>query len=373
MTIVARTPTETNTASAAAASAAANSLPALPAGLAYTSDAEPGIARLRKGKGFAYRRHDGKMIRDENELKRIRQLAIPPAYKDVWICLSPKGHLQATGMDARGRKQYRYHPDWRFERDAEKFDRMMEVAELLPKIRRRVGRDIRRKDHSRDVLAAAVVKLLDTTLGRIGNDSYARDNGSYGLTTLCNRHVHLEGNRLELSFKGKSGVIHKLEVNDADIARIVKQSMSLKGKTLFRYADASGQVHRINSSAVNEYLCEVSGQHVSAKDFRTWHASVLALEITERALQQQDKAFTLKKMLVEVSESLGNTPAVCKKSYVHPNVLAFAMTTASNLEKAAQIAKLIDKRAAKASRGLRSEERRFVGFTQLRLDSMTLH
>ena len=337
----------------------------LACGLVYTTDAQPGISRLRRGKGFAYRRANGAPLRDDAQLARIRSLAIPPAYRDVWICPRPDGHLQATGFDARGRKQYRYHNRWREERDAEKFEWLGELAGLLPRIRRRVARDLSPVDHGRTTLLATVVKLLDTTLGRIGNDQYARENGSYGLTTLCNRHARLDGDRLELAFKGKSGVQHRLQVCDRSIARVVRQCLALPGKQLFRYADEAGRIHAIGSGEVNDYLCAVVGprHHVSAKDFRTWHASVFALRLVHKAVQRADTKFTLKTMLAEVAQALGNTPAVCRKSYVHPDVLAFALMAAGNIGRAAEVLRGMGAQPLpRGAAGLRLDERRLVQF-----------
>jgi len=340
----------------------------LPGGLVYTTDAQPGIQRLRRGKGFAYRRANGAPLRDDAELTRIRGLAIPPAYRDVWICPRPNGHLQATGIDARGRKQYRYHSRWREERDAEKFEWLGELAALLPRIRRQMARDLVPSEHGRATLLATVVKLLDTTLGRIGNEQYAKENGSYGLTTLCNRHARLDGDRLELAFKGKSGVEHKLEVRDRDVARVVRQCLALKGKSqfpLFRYADGAGRLHSVGSGEVNDYLCAIAGKGriVSAKDFRTWHATVLALRLVRRAVDRGDGKFTLKKMLGEVAQALGNTPAVCRKSYVHPDVLQFALMAAGNVERAANVLARADREPLpRGAAGLRQDERRLVQF-----------
>lgn len=337
----------------------------LACGLIYTSDAQPGISRLRRGKGFAYRRANGAPLRDDAQLARIRNLAIPPAYRDVWICTRPDGHLQATGFDARGRKQYRYHHRWREERDAEKFEWLGELAGLLPRIRRSVARDLSPEEHGRTTLLATVVKLLDTTLGRIGNDQYAKQNGSYGLTTLCNRHARLDGDRLELAFRGKSGVQHKLQVRDCGIARVVRQCLALPGQQLFRYADEAGRIHAIGSGEVNDYLCAVvgPGHHVSAKDFRTWHASVFALRLVHKAVQRVDVKFTLKAMLAEVAQALGNTPAVCRKSYVHPHVLAFALMAAGNIARAAQVLRATAAQPLpRGAAGLRLDERRLVQF-----------
>ena len=332
----------------------------MPSGLIYTNDASPGIARLKRGKGFAYRRADGRAITDTRELQRIRSLAIPPAYREVWICPRPNGHLQATGLDARGRKQYRYHTAWRAGRDVEKFDRLEDFASRLPRIRRHVAQGLAEKAHGRTPLLAAVVRLLDTTLGRIGNDQYARENGSYGLTTLCNRHVRLQGNRLELAFRGKSGVKHCLHVDDPRVARVVRRCLDLPGTGLFRYQDEAGAHHCIGSAEANEYLKKIAGDDFTAKDFRTWHASVLAFETTARALSRNERGFTLKRMLGVVSEALGNTPAVCRKSYVHPHVIAFATLAGRDFEAAQELLRRAGSGPTKA--GLRLAERRLLGF-----------
>ncbi len=336
-------------------------------GLVYTSDAQPGIQRLRRGRGFAYRRANGKPLRDDAELTRIRRLAIPPAYRDVWICPRPDGHLQATGIDARGRKQYRYHARWREERDAEKFGGLAQMAVLLPRIRRRAARDLAPREHGRTTLLATVVKLLDTTLGRIGNDQYARENGSYGLTTLCNRHARLQGDLLELSFRGKSGVPHRLQVRDRDIAAVVRKCLALPGRQLLRYADESGRVRAVASGEVNDYLCGIVGpdRHVSAKDFRTWHASVYALRIVARAVARGDTRFTLRQMLTEVAQALGNTPAVCRRSYVHPDVVALALMAAGDIGRAGGVLEAVAREALpRGAAGLRQDEQRLARLLQ---------
>ncbi len=332
----------------------------MPSGLIYTNDASPGIARLKRGKGFAYRRANGRAITDARELQRIRSLAIPPAYREVWICPRPDGHLQATGLDARGRKQYRYHTAWRAGRDVEKFDRLEDFANRLPRIRRHVARGLAEQQHGRTPLLAAVVRLLDTTLGRIGNDQYARENGSYGLTTLCNRHVRLRGNRLELAFRGKSGVKHCLHVDDPHVVRVVRRCLDLPGTGLFRYTDEAGTPHCIGSAEANEYLKSIAGDDFTAKDFRTWHASVLGFETTARALARAEKGFTIKRMLGVVSEALGNTPAVCRKSYVHPQVVAFATLAGRDADAARALLSECGPVPMKA--GLRQSERRLLAF-----------
>ncbi|MDB5946789.1 MAG: topA, partial [Ramlibacter sp.] len=246
----------------------------VPAGLVYSTDAEPGITRVLRGKSFAYKDSEGRWIRDEAEIARIRKLAIPPAYTSVWICPSPNGHLQATGRDARGRKQYRYHETWRAERDSGKFDRLLHFAQVLPALRRKVQQQLKEKEHSRELVLATIVRLLDTTLIRVGNDQYAKENGSFGLTTLRNRHVKIEGDHVKLSFKGKSGVRHDVEVRDPRVLRVVRRCLHLPGQELFQYRDADGELHAIGSSDVNDFLHKLCGERFTAKDFRTWHGTV---------------------------------------------------------------------------------------------------
>lgn len=331
----------------------------LPGGLVRSSDTAPGIARQRRGKGFRYLRANGKPVTDEQELQRIRSLAIPPAYRQVWICPRPDGHLQATGVDARGRKQYRYHQAWREAREEDKFSRLPDFAAALPRLRRRVARDLSMREHGRAPLLATVVRLLDTTLGRIGNDQYARENGSYGLTTLCDHHVRLAGQRLELQFRGKSGVEQSLCVEDPRVARVVRRCLGLPGRALFRYLGEDGAPHCVGSAEVNDYLQTVGGAGFSAKYFRTWHASVLALDLTVRALQRQQK-FTLRQLLAEVSGVLGNTPAVCRRSYIHPRVVALATLAARKPDAAREWLARCAPDANPA--GLRRTERRLLAF-----------
>lgn len=298
---------------------------ATPPGLLYVSDTMPGIRRLRDGDSFRYRDPNGRLLRDPQALQRIRKLAIPPAYEEVWICPLPRGHLQATGRDARGRKQYRYHPDWREARDAHKFERMREFGQALPRIRAKVKRDLGAPLGSRASVLAALVRLLDTTLVRIGNDEYARENGSFGLTTLRNRHAAVQGARLRLRFRGKSGVWHEVALEDPQVARIVRACQAMPGHDLFQYEDDGGQTRCVSSSDVNEYIRTLSGADFTAKDFRTWHASVHALA---RLCALRDPGPVSRKrandVLREVAGLLGNTLAVCRKSYVHPGVVALA-------------------------------------------------
>jgi len=299
-----------------------------PERLQYVSDGAPGIRRARRGKGFSYIGPDGRPLRERGELERIRRLAIPPAYTQVWICSSPRGHIQATGRDARGRKQYRYHADWRRARDADKFDRMLEFGEALPRIRARVLRDLKAAEArpGRDTVLATVVRLLDTTLVRIGNDEYARSNGSFGLTTLRNRHALVKGREITLQFRGKSGVQHRVALEDPRVARIVRRCQAMPGQALFQYTGEDGQLHGIASDDVNDYLRDASGAEFTAKNFRTWHASVHALALLGElpGARGDGDAFTrreLNDVLTDVAKRLGNTVAVCRKSYVHPRVL----------------------------------------------------
>jgi len=245
------------------------------AGLRYVHDDRPGIQRQRRGKGFRYLGPDGKPVRDRDQLRRIRSLVIPPAWTDVWICPNPQGHLQATGHDARGRKQYRYHPRWRAARDETKYDRMIAFGQALPKIRARVAQDLAQSGLPRTKVLATVVRLLETTLIRVGNEEYARENGSFGLTTLRNRHVSVEGQTVRFSFKGKSGVRHSIAVDDRRLARIVQRCQEMPGQELFQYLDEDGTPHDIDSADVNAYLQEIAGQEFTAKDFRTWAGTVL--------------------------------------------------------------------------------------------------
>lgn len=293
--------------------------------LCWVSDVEPGLRRLRTAKGFRYVDANGRAIRDAAVIRRIQKLAIPPAYEDVWICPREDGHLQATGRDARGRKQYRYHPDWMQERGDNKFGLLSEFALRLPRLRRQVQRRLRAGGLDRERVVAALVRLLDRTWMRIGHREYARQNGSYGLSTLLCRHVKVSGDALMLSFKGKSGVSHSLAVKDEQVAALVRRCRDLPGKELFAYEDDQGQPHRIDASDVNEWLSRLGSEVCSAKVFRTWHASVLALDLLcGHARAGTAPGVALKDTLVQVSSRLGNTVAVCRKSYVHPGVLALA-------------------------------------------------
>jgi len=307
------------------AAAASTGVAEVPPGLVYVSDAKPGIRREKHGDEFIYMLPDGAPLRDDAEIARIRKLAIPPAYTEVWICANPRGHLQATGRDARGRKQYRYHPAWRLARDETKFGRMLEFGAVLPRIRRRVERDLAQRvgEHPpREAVLAALARLLDTTLVRIGNDEYAKSNGSFGLTTLRNRHAAVQGSSLRLRFKGKHGKVHDVTVDDPRLARIVQRCQAMPGQELFEYVDEDGGVRGVSSSDVNDYLREASGGDFTAKDFRTWHASVLAFALAHRPPAGTRRSAN--EILAEVAARLGNTVAVCRKAYVHPSVLELA-------------------------------------------------
>jgi DNA topoisomerase IB len=287
---------------------------------------EPGIRRVRNGKGFTYFDPDGKAIRDEAALLRIRKLAIPPAYQDVWICVNPRGHLQATGIDARGRKQYRYHPDWRAMRDSAKFDRMVEFGEALPRLRRCLRRDLALPGLPHDKVLAVVVALLDSTLVRVGNVEYARDNNSFGLTTLRNRHVtFISDGRAVLAFRGKGGIEHEVAINDRRLARIVRHCREVPGQHLFQYKGFDGLHHPIDSEQVNDYIARAMGADFTAKDFRTWGATERAIALMSCQPLPEDAsdsalAACIMQTVKTVASELRNTPAVCRKSYINPAV-----------------------------------------------------
>jgi len=295
------------------------------AGLVYTTDSEPGIRRTRRGKRFEYHGPDGKRIHDAATLQRIRSLAIPPAWEHVWISTRPRGHLQATGRDARGRKQHRYHPRWREIRDANKFDRMATFARVLPRLRRRVAIDLRRDDLPREKVIATIVLLLETTYARIGNEEYAQRNGSFGLTTLRNRHVEVRGSTVRFLFKGKSGREVSVGITDQRVAAVIRRCEERPGQMLFQYTDAAGERRAVTSDDVNQYLREASGEDITAKDFRTWAGSMLAAQAL-RELGPSELESEAKRKVVEaidmVARKLGHTRAVCRRSYVHPDVIA---------------------------------------------------
>ena len=344
-------------------------------GLVYVNPGMPGISRLKHGEHFRYRDAKGRWLRDVDEISRIRMLAIPPAYTQVWICPLPNGHLQATGIDARGRKQYRYHADWRAMKDETKFDRLEAFALALPRIRARVARDLQppkgqKETPGRSQVLAALLRLLDTTLLRVGNEEYANSNGSFGLTTLRNRHAAVHGAALRLRFRGKSGVMHEARLDDSRVARVVRQCQQLPGQSLFQYTGEDGELRGVSSTDVNDYIAEAArGERFTAKDFRTWHGTVQALELTRLACEPGRTAFDgsrygTRDILAAVARQLGNTPAVCRKAYVHPAVLALGSALADDDGDAAAalFEKIAGRAAARPSRGLYAAERRLLAF-----------
>lgn len=332
------------------------------AGLRYVTDAKPGIRRKRVGKHFSYIGPDGRPIRDEKKLQRIRSLAIPPAWTDVWICPEPRGHLQATGRDAKGRKQYRYHPQWRKVRDETKYDRMVAFGRTLPVIRERVEHDLKLPGLPREKVLAAIVRLLDISSVRIGNEEYARENNSFGLTTMRDDHVDIHGSSLHFQFRGKSGKEQVVDIHDRRLARIVKNCRDLPGQELFQYIDEDQQCHVVESADVNEYLKQISGQDFTAKDFRTWSGTVAAASALQDLGEYENQTQAKKNVVRAIelaAQCLGNTPAICRKSYVHPDIitsyLSGSLLTAIHCEKE-QIEDLPE--------GLRSEEITVLVFLQ---------
>lgn len=294
------------------------------AGLRYVSDNHPGITREVAKEGFCYRDVDGKLIRDEATLARIKSLAIPPAWTEVWICPVENGHIQATGRDARRRKQYRYHPRWRNVRDEVKYERMLNFGQALPAIRAQVDSDLRLQGLPREKVLATIVYLLEATMMRIGNEEYARQNKSFGLTTLRDRHVRIDGSEVEFHFRGKSGVRHTIKVDDPRLARIIRRARDLPGQELFQYIDDEGQQRTVDSADVNDYLRTLTGKDYTAKDFRTWSGTVLAalaLQEYEKFDSQAQAKKNIVRAIESVSEKLGNTPSICRKCYVHPAVI----------------------------------------------------
>ncbi|WP_225585038.1 DNA topoisomerase IB [Acidovorax sp. ACV01] len=353
----------------------------LPGGLVYVTPAMPGLTRVRNGaKAFRYRQPDGQWLQDPDEITRIQRLAIPPAYSDVWICPLPNGHLQATGLDARGRRQYRYHPQWRKQRDEGKFEHLQAFGRALPRIRSRVARELAAhrsgQPLTRTLVLATLVRLLDTTFLRVGNEEYAATNKSYGLTTLRTRHVQVKGSQLKLRFRGKSGVQQEAELSDPRVVRVVRHCQQLPGQELFQYEDEDGTPRTVGSGDVNDYLREITqgvssteGDHFTAKDFRTWHGTTQALELTRLACTQTDASgaadknvrYSAKAILAEVARQLGNTPAVCKKSYVHPAVLDLGSRLASDAGPGMQeVWNHIG--GTTSPRGLSAAERRLLAF-----------
>jgi DNA topoisomerase-1 len=336
------------------------------AGLRYVSDARPGLRRKRAGKGFAYVDLEGRPIRDAETLGRIKSLAIPPAWTEVWICPHANGHIQATGRDDRGRKQYRYHPRWRSVRDESKYGRMMAFGRALPRIRRHVDRDLARPGLPREKVLATVVRLLETTLIRVGNAEYARDNGSFGLTTMRDRHVDVSTAALRFGFRGKSGIWHTITLQDRRLARVVKRCRDLPGQELFQYLDPGGEARSIDSDDVNTYLHAITGDDYTAKDFRTWAGTVLAA-MALREFEAFDSRTQAKKNVVRaieaVAERLGNTPTVCRKCYVHPEIID-AYLDGEMLETLGQVA---NRELAEGLDELPPEEAAVLGLLQQRL------
>ena len=335
------------------------------AGLRYVSDAIPGIRRRAAGRGFSYVDTDGRRIADPDRIAWFKGLAIPPAWTDVWISPIKRGHIQAVGRDARGRKQYRYHPRWREVRDEAKYGRMIEFARALPRIRRRTDRDLRRRGLPREKVLALVVRLLEATLIRVGNEEYARENRTFGLSTLRDRHVKGEGAKVQFSFKGKSGKEHEVPITDQRLARLVKQCQEMPGQELFQYVDGDGRRQSIDSGEVNEYLREITGEEFTAKEFRTWAGTVAASMALQDFLEIDDDAGRKKAIvgaIESVARQLGNTPAVCRACYVHPDILD------SYLD--GTLVDALAERARGAGRGahaLRPEEAAVLGLLQSRL------
>ncbi|MFL6733495.1 MAG: DNA topoisomerase IB [Sphingomicrobium sp.] len=287
--------------------------------LRHSSDTEPGITRKRIKNAWGYFDAEGNRITDRDEIDRLNAIGLPPAYTDAWFCADPSGHMQATGIDARGRKQYRYHEDFRARRDAVKYDGLLEFGKALPRIRRRVEADLKRRKLSRETVLAAVVRLLDTEHIRIGNEQYAKSNKSFGATTLRNRHLRKKAGKLTMRFTGKHGIVHEVKISDSNLKRIVKRCQELPGQMLFQYIDDDGELRPVTSGDVNAYIKEATGADFTAKNFRTWGASVIAFDQLLR--KAEDARITVKTVVEPVAEALGNTPAISRKSYVHPSLL----------------------------------------------------
>ena len=325
--------------------------------LLYVSDQAPGIRRRRSGRGWCYRDPEGAIIRDAATLSRIRSLAVPPAYRDVWICPDANGHLQASGRDARGRKQYRYHPAWRLFRDTSKYGRVATFVRALPSLRAQVATDLARHGLPRDKVLATLVRLMETTFIRVGNAEYAKQNKSFGLTTLRNRHARISGSRIELSFQAKSGIKWRVVVRNRQLVALVRRLRDLPGQDLFQYLDEDGQRHTLGSADVNDYLRAVTGQEITAKDFRTWAGTYLSVRALTAADADEDESDagrkrTLLRAIEQVSAALGNTPAICRKCYIHPAVLDAHMTGSL----AGRFQHLVARFAARPLTGLSAEE-----------------
>jgi DNA topoisomerase I len=338
--------------------------------LQHVEDTVPGITRHKARNGFDYRLPDGALVRDIDTLKRIRSLAIPPAWTGVWICVDPSGHLQATGRDARGRKQYRYHPRWREVRDEAKYSKLLIFSRVLPKLRTRIEEDLNCPGLPRERVLAAIVRLMDMTLFRIGNNEYAKENKSFGLTTLRDRHVAIEGSRIHISFRGKHGKHHETDINDRRLARIIKNCRDLPGYELFQYLDDNGDRHTVGSAEVNDYLREITGEEITAKDFRTWAGTKLAAE----ALQEfeifdteAERKKAVLRAIEKVAKHLGNTPAICRSCYIHPAVLD-GYLDGSLLKSLAEETR---KYLAENIEGMSAEEAAVTAFLRVRLGEMT--
>jgi DNA topoisomerase-1 len=335
------------------------------AGLRYVSDEAPGISRRKSGKGFSYRDANGEVIRDERILARIKAMAIPPAWKEVWICPFANGHIQATGSDERGRKQYRYHEKWREVRDQQKYEKMMAFGRALPKIRRRVARDLKQRGLPRTKVLAAIVQLLEKTMIRVGNEQYAKENKSFGLTTMRNRHAKIKGAKVQFDFKGKSGIHHEIDLEDEKLARVIAKLQDLPGQELFQYESENGEIVSAGSSDVNDYLHEIAGEEFTAKDFRTWNGTVLAAMALQE-FEKFDSATQARKNVVaaieRVAKRLGNTPSVCRKCYVHPAIME------SYLD--GSLTEVLSRKVEKELqnlRDLRAEEAAVLAFLQSRI------
>jgi DNA topoisomerase-1 len=322
--------------------------------LHHADDSKPGIARRKAGHGWAYLGPDGSRITDRGEIDRLNAIALPPAYRDAWFSPDPKGQILATGIDDRGRKQYRYHPDFRAQRDADKYERCAEFGRALPKLRARVEADLARRSLSRETVVAAVVRLLDLGHIRIGNEAYAKENKSFGATTLRNRHARVTATRLRLEYKGKSGKMQRLTIEDRRLARIVRRTQDLPGQHLFQYLDGDGTPHAVGSDDVNAYIRETTGGDFTAKHFRTWGATLLAFEhILDVA---KDGKVSLKPMLEAVAAALGNTPAISRKSYIHPSLI--------ELCRSGDPAGLCALKLPRSTRWLKARERALIGFLE---------
>jgi DNA topoisomerase-1 len=336
------------------------------AGLSYVNDDDRGLTRELVGDGFVYFKPSGEPVTDEAALERIRKLAIPPAWTEVWICPKANGHLQATGRDARGRKQYRYHPQFREVREGTKYEHMLEFAKALPKIRARIAQDMALKGLPREKVLATVVHLLETTLIRVGNDDYARENKSYGLTTLRNPHVKVEGSQLKFRFKGKSGKTWDLKIANRRVAKVVKACQELPGQRLFQYAGEGGELKEVTSADVNGYLKEITGRDVTAKDFRTWAGTVLAA-LALQEFEAFDSKATIKKnvraAIERVAQRLGNTPTICRKCYVHPEII----DSYEQGELLLDIKEKVESELREDLAALRPEEAAVLGLLQARL------